>query len=66
MSAFADDLRSQLYGTHRKRRVTQARPLPHTAMLALLVPLVLLFIAIRRNSGILAAFLLLMLFAASM
>jgi hypothetical protein len=35
-------------------------------MLALLVPLVLLFIAIRRNSGILAAFLLLMLFAASM
>jgi hypothetical protein len=35
-------------------------------MLALLVPLVLLFIAIRRNSGVLAAFLLLMLFAASM
>jgi hypothetical protein len=35
-------------------------------MLSLLVPLVLLFIAIRRNSGILAAFLLLMLFAASM
>ena len=35
-------------------------------MIALVVPLVLLFVAIRRNSGVLAAFLLLMLFAVRM
>jgi hypothetical protein len=35
-------------------------------MLALVVPLVILLVAIRRNSGIFAAFLLLMLFAVRM
>jgi hypothetical protein len=35
-------------------------------MIALVVPLALLFVAIRRNSGVFAAFLLLMLFAVRM
>lgn len=35
-------------------------------MIALVVPLALLFIAIRRSSGVFAAFLLLALFAARM
>jgi hypothetical protein len=42
------------------------RPFRSTAMIALVVPLTLLVVAIRRNSGIFAAFLLLMLFAARM
>lgn len=37
-----------------------------TSMIALVVPLALLLVAIRRNSGVFAAFLLLMLFAARM
>ena len=36
--------------------------MPHTDMLALLVPLVLLLVAIRRHTGVLAALILLMLF----
>jgi len=35
-------------------------------MIALVVPLTLLLVAIRRNSGVFAAFLLLLLFAARM
>jgi len=51
------------YGTLRIQRVEQARSLPHTAMLALIVPLVLLAVAIRRHDGVFAAILLLLLFA---
>ena len=46
------------------RRV--AAPLPVHTMIALVVPLAILLVAIRRNSGVFAAFLLLMLFAARM
>jgi hypothetical protein len=66
MSAFAGDFRYHEYGSHKKRRFEHSRLLPHTVMIALIVPLLLLFIAIRRNSGVLAAFILLMLFAARM
>ena len=41
-------------------------PLPLNSMIALVVPLALLLVAIRRNSGVFAAFLLLMLFAVRM
>ena len=36
--------------------------MPHSDLLALLVPIVLLVLAIRRNTGILAALILLVLF----
>jgi hypothetical protein len=36
--------------------------MPHSDLLALLVPIVLLALAIRRNTGILAALILLVLF----
>jgi len=41
-------------------------PLPLNSMIALVVPLALLLVAIRRNNGVFAAFLLLMLFAVRM
>ena len=46
-----------------KNGAHEVRPLPATAMIALVVPLCLLLIAIRRHSGVLAAFLLLVIFA---
>jgi hypothetical protein len=42
--------------------VSLALQMPSTDLLALIVPLVILVVAIRRNTGVLAAILLLMLF----
>ena len=66
LSALAGDLRSRGKGLSLRTVRWCTAPLPLYSMIALVVPLALLLVAIRRNSGVFAAFLLLLLFAARM
>lgn len=65
MSAFRGVLRSYGMGLPdnvASLHVSLALQMPSTDLLALIVPVVLLVVAIRRNTGVMAAILLLILF----